>query len=431
MKRKPGSSPPELKHKKNTGTITQERRYKLITPLYGGGVEPNKADPITVVRGTEVRGHLRFWWRATRGGKYSTIDELQKQESLIWGGTENASDVFLSITLVSPEKIQYEPAFEVVSETVSGEQKKKTKVSPNVAPYAAFPLQPDKDKSKIVEWESDPVARNVQFVLEISFSAKFEKDVEAALWAWETFGGIGARTRRGFGALERLDRNAPPLPTSLNAQKWLEKKLVTHVVKNKQWLPGVPHLSLKFSSYKITAHENNSIEAWKYIVSRLKAFRQEDARYTKKTGKQDDYGTSRWPEANEVRRLFDRDPILVKGVTKSDLVQKFPRANFGLPIIFHMPHDKGLPENITLQGAEKSYNRLASPLILRPLACKKGAVGLAAILESPRIPPGGLKLKNAPYEPSVESKLEPSDIKKIPSLKSTKTDVLQAFLETL
>ncbi|MEA2007957.1 MAG: type III-B CRISPR module RAMP protein Cmr1, partial [Chloroflexota bacterium] len=120
MIREPGNSPPEI-NKKDTGTKTEVRRYKLITPLYGGGVGDNEADPVTVVRGTEIRGHLRFWWRATQGGRYSTIDEMRKAEGKIWGSTENESDVVISIQ-TSPDRVQYEPAFEVVSEMVRGER---------------------------------------------------------------------------------------------------------------------------------------------------------------------------------------------------------------------------------------------------------------------------------------------------------------------
>lgn len=64
--------------------------------------------------------------------------------------------------------------------------------------YLGFPLRGDK------EWA--PVKEGVAFRLRLRFPEKvgelnFWEELEAALWAWETFGGIGARTRRGFGAL--------------------------------------------------------------------------------------------------------------------------------------------------------------------------------------------------------------------------------------
>ncbi len=78
--------------KKNGEMIIREsREYELITPLFGGGVETKKADEVSVIRATEIRGHLRFWWRATRGGQFSTIEDLKKHEDAIFGSTERNS----------------------------------------------------------------------------------------------------------------------------------------------------------------------------------------------------------------------------------------------------------------------------------------------------------------------------------------------------
>ena len=64
--------PPVIKRIK-PDLVKQIRSYKVITPLFGGGVTPNEKDPVTTVRGSSVRGHLRFWWRATRGGEFVGI----------------------------------------------------------------------------------------------------------------------------------------------------------------------------------------------------------------------------------------------------------------------------------------------------------------------------------------------------------------------
>ena len=86
--------------KKNGETIIREtREYELITPLFGGGAENKKADEVSVIRATEIRGHLRFWWRATRGGQFSTIEELKKHEDAIFGSTEENSALQIELCL--------------------------------------------------------------------------------------------------------------------------------------------------------------------------------------------------------------------------------------------------------------------------------------------------------------------------------------------
>lgn len=78
--------PPPVTKRKELGLVEQVRSYQLITPLYGGGVETGTADPITIVRGTEIRGQLRFWWRATRGGAFSgDLSKMKAAEDTIWG----------------------------------------------------------------------------------------------------------------------------------------------------------------------------------------------------------------------------------------------------------------------------------------------------------------------------------------------------------
>src|SRR5713101_1257785 len=72
--------------------------------MYGGGVEPGKADPLTVVRTPSIRGHLRFWWRGTRGWRCSTLQELYSREREIWGSSDNPSPVTLEVEQPSTEE---------------------------------------------------------------------------------------------------------------------------------------------------------------------------------------------------------------------------------------------------------------------------------------------------------------------------------------
>ena len=72
------------------GPSAETRTYhiELITPLFGGGVEPRVNDPSLPIRPTAIRGQLQFWWRATVGAKYTTLPELREAQSAIWGSTE-------------------------------------------------------------------------------------------------------------------------------------------------------------------------------------------------------------------------------------------------------------------------------------------------------------------------------------------------------
>ena len=71
-------------------TVTQTRSYRLITPLFGGGVESKESDPIKCVTEKGIRGQLRFWWRACKGAstfqnERDILRDLKQREDALWG----------------------------------------------------------------------------------------------------------------------------------------------------------------------------------------------------------------------------------------------------------------------------------------------------------------------------------------------------------
>lgn len=441
MSRPDPKSPPPVSRNEKPGWVTQIRKYKVITPLYGGGEETQKADSITTVRAPEVRGHLRFWWRATRGGVFNgDLPEMKRRENEIWGASATKDETSQSkvvIVIRNADSGVADHPFEVV-DNAAGRPQVRARSGSSANPYAAFPLQPEQQGLK-KGMETKSVRNNVAFTLEIQYHKDYKEDLTAALWAWEYFGGLGARTRRGFGALQCLevDGTPEPLKSSQELEEFLFKEIKSNSIQNGVWHPGVPHLSNDIKRYRVTQAQTDSLGAWKNLIDSLKKFRQ-----SRRDGAERNRpGRSYWSEPEAIRTLANQrhpnhQPLL-------PVINKFPRAKFGLPIIFHFkdanrhnPNDpRSDPRDTSLQGL--SNDRLASPLILRPITCSDGTVGLAAILEWVPIgagesytPPGGLILKGAPHDPQVESNLSENEANAIKPL-SGKTDILQAFLDNL
>lgn len=320
-----------------------------------------------------------------------------------------------------------------------------------VPAYIAFPLQPTSDEIRELSRERKPtkaVRLNVKFKLAATFRSEQRHDVEAALWAWETFGGVGARTRRGFGALclKVLKENEqlvdPDLPPNADAVKaWIQRKLGDDGFQVKgKWPDDVPRLPainrFKFTKAQpqqvnnqqrgrgqgITPEKSRELEVLAYLSEKLRLFRQ--SRYNKHSGIGIDnaYGLSRWPEAEEIRhRLGIRSR---SEETKG--IRKFPRAKLGLPINFHLYHDD---EEIELTG--KNTNRRASPLIFRPLVCTDGkVVGVALVLVPESLPPEGLQLKGIANNSDLIDVEPGADLYKIQPMRREK-DIFKAFLDTL
>jgi CRISPR-associated protein Cmr1 len=402
MRKPPSATLPAITPANNQQYITQVRKYKLITPLFGGGVEPTAADPVSTLRATEVRGQLRFWWRACRAGQYATLTELKDAEDALWGAASTADRMRPSEVQVALNILNKGKPFLVLSDG------QPISIGHQRSPYsyAAFPLQ-DKPEAVTVE--------GVEFELAITYPAKEENEIQAALWAWETFGGLGGRTRRGFGALALVAVNgkAVMLPPSAGLAKEIETKLALHMSGTYQH-KDLPMLSMR-PRMRLLRQDGDPLVVWRTLLNKYKAFRQA------RNGR---FGRSLWPEPDAIRR---RTRSASKHSSPMSGVDKFPRAQFGLPIVFHFK-DAGDPPDTILQGVKAE--RLASPMILKPVACSGNrAVGMAFVLNAPRFLPDGLELKGAERgsQPRASVKEEASDIRPL----NGRADVLQAFLDDL
>jgi CRISPR-associated protein Cmr1 len=467
MRKQPSIEPPNvsiLANQQPTMTIREERRYKLITPLFGGGAEPGACDEVTTIRATEIRGLLRFWWRACRGGQFGDdLKTMKAVEDAIWGSPATSKDTMqeqkstgsryyetiqIEVEVVEPEKVKAIPyPFNTYNQSQRSPGTNRPK--PLFPLYAAFPLQPDRDEKKKRERnrfekaqgeqrseEAKSVYTDITFILTITYSQEQKKieelpdqsistatELEAALWAWETFGSIGARTRRGFGAIKLESINGEPytdLPSAepRQARQWIQKHL-ENFIQREHYL-DLPHLQ-KSSTFRIIQGSGEAITVWNRVVGKLQQFRQLHARGG--TGR--NMGRTQWPEPEAIREITGST-----NRKEPNPIHKYPRAAFGLPIVFHFK-DGNDPKDVTLQGAQEGNDRLASPLILRPLACQNNQfVGLALLLEGSHIPHEGLVLKGEQIKKphKVSADLAKHEAQRIPILNGEQ-DVLKAFLK--
>lgn len=375
------------------GLAVLERDYHLLTPLLGGGVNPKCADPVSAVRATSVKGQLRFWWRAARAAGL-TLQAMREKEAELFGAASGDEG------RASPLQVEVEP-LELGEEKhpfYPEPGKSSPKNQPEIAPgYVAFPLQ-----SNNQDPTNYPVRLGVRFRLRLRYPQDMQQEVEAALWAWERFGGLGGRTRRGFGAVWPKEVS-PPTEQTLKAE-W------SRYVRPGRAPEGIP--SLGEARWRIVER------SWHEVVKRYQEFRQ-----SRNAGQQPNRpGRSHWPEPDAIRAILrqaepkHRQPILQPPILK------FPRAQFGLPIIVHFK-DKGDPST-QIVPASPDIERMASPLIFRPLSERRSVV---LILDTPRTPPGGVALENGE---AVDTQLTKEEAEQIAPLKG-EADPLLAFLKQL
>ena len=87
-------------------------------------------------------------------------------------------------------------------------------------PYVAFPFQGENPTKTGAQTPALYYPAGGAFDLVLKYPREMEIEVEAAVWAWVNFGGLGARTRRGCGTLFS-SRLAPTDPV----RSWYQQKI--------------------------------------------------------------------------------------------------------------------------------------------------------------------------------------------------------------
>lgn len=424
--RTPPKSPPKTDRRKPP--YSEDRSYRFLTYVFGGGVKVSDhekhRDAVTPVRVASVRGQLRFWWRACNPGQCQTVEELRQREGEIWGATSQASKVEIAVlSQPSPPRNVEVFAYEVKNgKKILVVQKGMREIA-----YGAFPLQPSREAQKAgaQPWVLYDYGSSV-FSLRFTYPEELRADVEAALWAWETFGGLGGRTRRGFGAILRAGASGTGA-----AEAGLSK------YRENPHIAGAPSLHrARFATG--SKLRPNALEAWKDGLGLLQTMRQgrgfgrnDPPRESRKPA-----GRSRWPEPDEIRNLTGKAAPAHKNPVVT--VSRFPRAAFGMPIVFHFhpgspdePGSMGDPDMKPLQLQPVGFDRLASPLIVRPIADGRGFRAAALVLCS-EIPVSELQAGKNVHP--VDTTLDPNLARQIPALNRngrTYTDPIDLFLEEL
>jgi len=319
--------------------ITELFDFELLTPMFGGDTKSWQIDTKNPVRTSAIKGQLRFWWRTMQNeNNHSTLLE---KENAIWGG-----ETFKKKRIKSPTSIAVLEQTDI--ETKVAEMENKFAVKGNIIPKCVlFPI------TSIVKDENEVdihFITELKFKLQISYPAKYKEEIINSLKLWTLFGGVGARTRRGTGSIycESLLNNFSSIDDIKN---WLTSIKSGNQKLNYPVLAGSQLASKEQSN-------GNAAGAWRLLLDSYGKFRQQ------RTPSKPRPGRSFWPEPDAIRRITGRHSSMHKP-EHSDGIW-FPRAAFGLPIIFEL-RSKGDPGTFHLEPNIRTGERLPSPMILKAI----------------------------------------------------------------
>jgi len=299
-----------------------ECTLRLVSPAFLAGANQGRED--CRLRGASMRGLLRWWWRALHAGAVP-VEEMRKLEGRIWGTTEAASAVQVEIEgLGEAQVVQWTKP--------PGDQPAPGRF------YLAYGMEGNPKANRPARYFIKP---GMKWRLRLSargapgLTAEQVRDhAVAALWTLCRMGGVGAKSRRGFGSVS-IESPSRRLP-----DKWNEtfSMVGIHAISEhrKPQSPSVLELSTKMLDLR----------------------------------------------AKDVMAALDRLGAAYRAFTSGEK-HKPEKVALGLPRLIHRRPNQ---EKLLHPADEKKYSRHASPLHFRLVETPQGYVVRVSALHSPHLP---------------------------------------------
>ncbi|MBV6518649.1 MAG: hypothetical protein HCAMLNBO_01357 [Candidatus Brocadia fulgida] len=356
---------------------------KTITPLFLGGAEPDKC---VEFRAPSIKGAMRFWYR--------TIDaEYVNYEGKIFGSLEDGQGVFSIKLLTNARRANgfIKSNYDLLSVGTGRHTK-------NGVIYLGFSLETGNQRfgnyrqRKYIDAEE-----NIRF--EIIFKknpdVKVKRVILSSIWLLGHIGGLGSRSRRGFGtvALQSWNSNwdeCADLPIAHQAKstdqwmndfkkglhtlkKWFKEFTIhDHSIfdKNTMFYMFNTGQNAKTISKDIKGkNESRHFQAWEMALHdagmSMQSFRQ---RYDLADKKSDYY------KVKEHLAFIDNTGKASGkwGITANKISEAPKRVVFGLPLTFQSSYQDGLKSNgkpnycsVSTSFIGEKHERNASPIFIR------------------------------------------------------------------
>lgn len=186
--------------------------YRIVTPMFLGGADPTAEAELRL---PSFKGALRFWWRALQWGRVRDVAELRRKEAELFGSSETGqSKVLLSVSFSRYETLA---AGKFLGRTGDKAVQKRDIVEDGARYLGYGVIQAfdarDKNTGKITS-EAGKLIRpcllggsSMELVARFlpnpnqQRAAEIQNEVIAALKLLGLCGGLGSRSRRGFGSV--------------------------------------------------------------------------------------------------------------------------------------------------------------------------------------------------------------------------------------
>lgn len=338
-------------------------KFRVNTPMFLGGADPANSPP--ELRVPSIKGALRFWWRALSYGRVGNdIKQLAQEEAALFGSSEGEvgqSKVLLSArTLGDPELRRKGSVLNDGGQVVG-----------DGARYLGYGLMGAFGRDLGVLTRPCLLAP-FEFELDVLFhpdlNSAAKAQVIAALKIMGLLGGLGSRSRRGYGSISLLSlaQNEREIWRAPENMEGLQTELAAFLAGARGGLPSYTALSERARILLIAGSAKDSALQ---LLSRL----GRDFVFYRSWGRTQDGVTKVLGLLSE--KNFQDDHDMSKGTRA---IQQPRRAAFGLP------HNYGPKAQVKGVNSE----RRASPLFFHIHQTGAKPVGVLAFLPAVFLPNG-------------------------------------------
>ncbi len=284
----------------------------FITPAFLGGADP-KGTP--ELRPPSIKGTLRFWWRALNG--HLPLIELQNKEVKLFGGFYKESEKV--VTMRSKVIIRVD-CNDLYTSLNMPEYKVSTyngKYFINILYYLVYGhtnYTPERKTHMVDSFIPPEVKFQVHLTFHRDLSSDDKEAVIKAFLVLSKFGGLGSKSRNGFGCFEVTESNIKEQATTL------PKILIKDLKRNE--LSAFSSFSNQSSIYETVLPSEDSDDDW------LGFDRWQDALGL--IGKMYQVARERLdtPHHTYNNRLYIAQPIEVKGKRIDNFLERHGKAFF-------------------------------------------------------------------------------------------------------
>jgi CRISPR-associated protein Cmr1 len=347
-----------------------EASYRLTTPLFCGGVTSDRAE----LRLPSFKGVLRFWWRALAWSRCSgELAVIQDQEDQVFGSASTGQ------ARISMRLKPHLPLATLNKDSLLTVARGKTQPVGMGARYLGYGLMAafasKKTNTQACQLSRAALQAPLDFVVQIR-TMGLNDDMQAsllqALITLGTLGGMGSRSRRGYGSLTLQsltcdDQPAWAPPRSAEALAEALQSLLAQV--NQEGLPEYTALSREARFVLLSAEEADEPLCLLDLVGReMVRFRS-------------------WGKGGKILTELDSE----KNFEADHDLMNLPvdaRSSHPERIAFGLPHNYGKgPKNEV--STDRQLDRRASPLLIHIHQCGSQPVAVLSFLPARFLPTTG------------------------------------------